>query len=297
VRSREASWQKVRRGGRAYRVRRRETPHYTLAVYELLARATPAPPRPAAVLIHGLEEGWEIWEPLAERLAQRLRVFCLDLPWSGRSRYDWADDTRVRSWIARGLALVPGPVSVVVAHSFGASALLEHFDARGPGSIEAAVLMSPFYRGRQEFSWALFEHYMGNFPRFLEAGIQARRPAVRESSEPDAVLARKVFALIGPRGCLQFLNLFARTPRLELAGLDIPFLLLGGGEDFYSLPADCEALRRALPRAEARLLPGCGHFAMIEQPEVLSSLMVEFLDRSLRSRLRERREDPRCLFA
>lgn len=249
------------------------------------------------MLIHGLEEGWTIWEPLAKRLATRLRVFCLDLPWSGRNRYDWADETRVRSWIARGLALVPGPVSVVVAHSFGASALLEHFDARGAGSVEAAVLMSPFYRGRQEFSWALFDHYMGNFPRFLKAGIQARRPLARRWSEPDALLARKVFDLIGPRGCLQFLNLFARTPRLELAGLDIPFLLLGGGEDFYSLPADVEALRRALPRAEARLLPACGHFAMIEQPEVLSSLMIDFLDRSLRPKLRERREDPRCLFA
>jgi pimeloyl-ACP methyl ester carboxylesterase len=269
--------------------------HYDLAAYEPLLPGTPA--KPVAAFIHGLEEGWQIWEPLARGLSRRLRSFCLDLPWSGRNRYDWAHETRVRWWIDRGLRLLPRPVSIVVAHSFGANAVLEHFDARGVGGVEALVLVSPFYRGRAEFSWPLFDHYMGNFERFVAAGIEVYRSSRRVPAASDAVLARKVLDRIGPVGCLQFLNLFARTPRLDPRRLDLPVLVLGGEEDFYSLPVDCEALVRALPRAELRLLPRCGHFAMIEQPGILCSLIQEFVSRSLGSDLRTRREDQRCLFA
>jgi pimeloyl-ACP methyl ester carboxylesterase len=274
-----------------YRYRQRPDPRYTVGVYQPLEEASP--PRPCAAFVHGLEEGWEIWEPVALRLARALRSFCLDLPWSGRCRYDWAHETGVRRWIARGLGLVPRPVDVVVAHSFGVNALLEHFDARGLGSVKAAVLVSPFYRGRHEFSWPAFHHYMDNFERFLAAGLQVRRSGGRQAAEPDPIVARKVLDRIGPLGCLQFLNIFSRTPRLRLRALSIPVLIVGGEEDFYSLPEDCETLRRALPRAESRLLRRCGHFAMIEQPEALSSLIEQFLARSLGSP--EREDEPAVL--
>jgi pimeloyl-ACP methyl ester carboxylesterase len=280
------------RGRHVYRRRQHPTPDYTLGVYEYLAPGSLR--RPAAAFVHGLEEGWEVWEALAVRLSPRLRTFCLDLPWSGRNRYRWTHSSSARGWIARGLELMPRPLSVAVAHSFGVNALLEHLHVRGPRSLDAAVLVSPFYRGRQELPWPLFYHYMDNFQRFLEAGVQVRRSPRRVASEPDSVLARKVFDRMGPVGCLQFLNIFARTPRLDLGRLKFPVLIVGGEEDFYSLPADCEELRRALPRAETHLLPRCGHFGMIEQPETLSRLIEEFLDRSLGPGPRGRQEDRQC---
>lgn len=295
MRAPRRSSQTLTRGGQAYRRLQRPAPHYTLAVYEHLAPGSLR--RPAAAFVHGLEEGWEVWEALALRLSPRLRTFCLDLPWSGRNRYQWTHTSSARGWITRGLDLVPRPVSIAVAHSFGVNALLEHLHTRGQRSLEAAVLISPFYRGRQELPWPLFYHYMDNFPRFLEAGVQVHRTTRSASSEPDSVLARKVFNRMGPIGCLQFLNIFSRTPRLDLGRLKFPVLIVGGEEDFYSLPADCEALRRAFPRAEMHLLPRCGHFGMIEQPETLSSLIEEFLNRSLGPGVRERQEDRQCAMA
>lgn len=266
------------RGGPVYRSTFLPLASYTMAAHERVAAG--GEPLPAAAFLHGLEEGWEVWESLATELGDEVRAFCLDLPWSGRNRYEWAHDGGVRGYVASALDLVPAP-RVAIAHSFGTNALLEHLDASGPGTLAAVVLVSPFYRGAQDFSWPLFHHYLDNFKRFLEAGLRTRRQARREPPPEDAVVLRKVYERIGPVGCLQFLTIFSRTPRLDLSRCALPVLVVGGREDFYSLPEDCEALGRALPRAEVVLLEDCGHFSMIEQPQRLAALVSDFLGRAL----------------
>jgi pimeloyl-ACP methyl ester carboxylesterase len=62
----------------------------------------------------------------------------------------------------------------------------------------------------------------------------------------------------------------------RLGGLDVPTLILHGDDDFVPL----EVVRRiadAIPGARLVVLPDCGHFAYLEQPERTATEITEFL--------------------
>lgn len=240
-------------------------------------------PRGAVVLIHGMEEPWEVWESLVEPLSAEGRVYMLDLPWSGRQGYDWAlDRVTCAEWLKRGLDAVPEPIVGLVAHSFGAMTALDYLDVAGTGDLRGVVLISPLHlpRGRP-FDWALIDRYSDRFVPFLEAALQARSWPRRMDAEIAAAAASIVREKIGPAGCLEFLYLFAKSPRLRLERMRIPFLVLAGETDFFSTPDVCRALAGDLPRAELRVLPECGHFCMLEQAEQTAALLRDFMRHSL----------------
>lgn len=252
----------------------------------LLAPADPGHsgrPAEAVVLVHGMEEPWEVWEGLVERLSRRSRVFLLDLPWSGRQGYDWTlDRASCTEWLRRGLEAVPGGASLLVAHSFGAMTALDYLDSFGTGALRGAALFSPLHLPRgKAFDWALIDHYSARFVPFLEAALKARSAVRRLDEEIAAAAASIVREKIGPAGCLEFLYLFAKSPRLRLDAMRIPFLVVGGAEDFFATPEVCGALASAMSDAELRVLPGCGHFCMLEQAEQTSTLLDDFVGRCL----------------
>ena len=57
----------------------------------------------------------------------------------------------------------------------------------------------------------------------------------------------------------------------------MPALVVGGGLDTAALPADAEALGRALPAATVHLLPGTRHYPMITAAEAFAELTNSFL--------------------
>src|SRR5580765_2234507 len=98
--------------------------------------------------VHGFEESWRSWRPLAEQfpLAQ---IDSLDLPWRSGNDYGWVHDGSSLTWLARALELgrPHGGADVVVAHSFGAATLLELL-ATGYSGVTAAALIAPIFRPR-----------------------------------------------------------------------------------------------------------------------------------------------------
>jgi proline iminopeptidase len=60
-----------------------------------------------------------------------------------------------------------------------------------------------------------------------------------------------------------------------LRGLSVPTLLLHGERDF--IPVEVAArIAEAVPGAELRVLPGCGHFTFLEAPEVVFGEIARF---------------------
>jgi pimeloyl-ACP methyl ester carboxylesterase len=55
-----------------------------------------------------------------------------------------------------------------------------------------------------------------------------------------------------------------------------PVLLLWGADDRVVPPAYAEAYQKALPQAELRLLPGCGHLGMFEKEAEFVAAVAEF---------------------
>lgn len=63
---------------------------------------------------------------------------------------------------------------------------------------------------------------------------------------------------------------------VELANL--PVQILWGEEDAWQIVDWAHKLHTAIPGSTLHVLPNCGHFAMEDQPEVISSLIIAFLE-------------------
>ncbi|MHB8455173.1 MAG: alpha/beta fold hydrolase [Acidiferrobacterales bacterium] len=273
---------RVSHRGRDYQCLDHDAAEYVLRAYEPLSAASEK--ERAITMIHGMEEGWDVWEHLLWHLDLSTRKFSIDVPWSGNRGHLWGERTSAREWVKTGLELVPVESSVIIAHSFGANAVLEHLSANGTGSLRAVVLISPFYRARyDEFDWSLVDYYIRHFRAFLEAGLKVRPGMDRLAPDVLTAMAERVRDQIGPLGWAQFLTLFCRTPGLAMNHLRIPFFVIGGEDDFACFPADCAALAQALPHGRVSILPGCGHFSMLERPHEVMSLVHAFLEPLLRT--------------
>lgn len=250
-----------------------------------LRRPGRAPGARRILLLHGLAGGAGVWDAYLEQTAGSPdEVWTAELPWRADTVPGWTGRPPGH-WAERAIGLVPGGPDAVFAHSFGANALLAHLAARDPaapaGSAppapRAVVLVSPFYRPDPEgFDWEAISYYLNDFDRILADGLRVRSGG----RIPDAMrrdMALKVRERIGPYGWVSFFDTYLRTPALPTERLTMPCLIVGGEEDFASFPADSRALCAALPRAEAEILPGCGHFAMTERAPEFALRTEEFL--------------------
>ena len=68
-----------------------------------------------------------------------------------------------------------------------------------------------------------------------------------------------------------------RDLREELKKHSIPALIVGGAEDDVVPVKQVQELASSLPNAKLRIIDECGHFVALEQPEVLNSLMKEWV--------------------
>jgi pimeloyl-ACP methyl ester carboxylesterase len=62
-----------------------------------------------------------------------------------------------------------------------------------------------------------------------------------------------------------------------LSGVGCPSLVLCGREDRWSAVPQHEEMARALPRSQLRIVEHCGHMCTLEQPELLSQHLSEWL--------------------
>jgi pimeloyl-ACP methyl ester carboxylesterase len=286
-----SSWRPLSERDPRYRVLDVPARGYPLRIIEPVR---PATQDGAIVMVHGMEESWDVWEQVVPRLETRARVLRLDMPWSGALGYDWTTEREtIAGWLKRALDAVPAPIIGLVGHSFGAMAALEYLDVYGVRDLRAVALVSPLHLGRdQELDWPRIEHLSSHYLRFLGIALAVRQRRERIDAELGAIMAEKVRDKIGPVGCLEFLRLLSRSKRIDLGGLGIPFLVLGGEDDFYSLPADCERLATELPRGRACILPSCGHFSMIEQPDRVAALLEGLFESHATGSINKRTRDP-----
>jgi pimeloyl-ACP methyl ester carboxylesterase len=63
-----------------------------------------------------------------------------------------------------------------------------------------------------------------------------------------------------------------------VAGIRIPTLILCGAEDKMTPPALSEQLQDHIPGAGLALIPGAGHFVMLENPEAFNEVLADFVN-------------------
>jgi pimeloyl-ACP methyl ester carboxylesterase len=67
----------------------------------------------------------------------------------------------------------------------------------------------------------------------------------------------------------------------RLSEINVPCLVVAGSLDRLTLPGASERLAEGLPKAELRMLEGCGHMSMLERHAEFNEMLGEFLDNVL----------------
>ena len=64
----------------------------------------------------------------------------------------------------------------------------------------------------------------------------------------------------------------------DLAGLDVPTLIVHGADDQLIPVSEAEAMEKALPQAKLVVVKGAGHLPNLENPEVFNDAVRKFLE-------------------
>jgi len=232
------------------------------------------------LLLHCSGSSGAQWRALAASLGQQHDVIAPDLigygasaPWPKRGRFRLAEEAAgVRSVIGR----LGEPVHLV-GHSYGGAVAL-HIARTRPELLRSLTLVEPsafhLLRGGDATDRAaLFEisavaaaakaaldagNYAGGFGRFVDywsgpgswAGMSAEK--------------RAAFAPQLAKVVLDFEALLGEPAELEdVAGIELPTLILQGSATKLPSRRVCRRLRRALPRLAFKVVPGAGHMLPI----------------------------------
>ncbi len=289
---------------------RRFAPAWTVLAVCLAAAARPAPAQPAApdtlrpppfgatdrvsarptppprevegrgereiVLIHGLGASAQVWDEMVPVLSRAFRVWAYELPGHGRTpplpklTIQTAADDLGRFLKEQGIAL-----PVIVGHAMGGIIAMRYaFDH--PADVKRLVVIdaAPKQLATQEQkSWTV-DQLLRNYDAFVASSL--------DRVSPDEDLARRVVdqALRTDRASFSSLLMssFSLDMTEELPRQAVPILVIGT-ERFF--PEGQEARRQLdwLGYDKARTvsfkrLDNVGHFAMLEQPTYLSSMIL-----------------------
>jgi pimeloyl-ACP methyl ester carboxylesterase len=250
-----------------------------LAVREL---SVGAPGAPLVVLVHGLEDSWASWWPLAERLAD-WRLVALDLPWRAGGDYRWRHRS-AGDWLRRGLDLVGEPVDAVVAHSFGAGATLELLCARDRRLGRAAALLAPLYRPPQlDLTWRVFDRARRTFEAHLAEGLAMRLGARAKRLEGELLdlMVSRTIDRVGPAGFLAVFDQFAATAHLPLERVELATLVLAGDADPTLLGGAALQLAGGLPGSRVHIQPGYDHFCHVRHANGVAAEIADLVNAAL----------------
>jgi pimeloyl-ACP methyl ester carboxylesterase len=217
----------------------------------------------------------EVWRAVIDQLDPSVEVVNVELPWSGRQGSGWSARP-ASEWVRRAILDVRTP-ACVVAHSFGANAVLEYLDAHGAEAIDRIALVCPFYDAAGAGVTAEERFSLDNFQRLIEEGFRRQVNARQIPPHILTTMAQRVRERVGLEGWREFLRVFGQTSRLRLGNFTRQSLLLAGENDQAAPTSDVGALAQRLTNATFVRLPGCGHFAITEQPQQIADALHRLL--------------------
>jgi len=241
---------------------------------------------PCLLMAHSFLCSGAMWAAQAEALSSSYRVVNVDLRGHGRSSpaveglslSDLATDhVAVLDTLGIERAVWAG---LSIGGMIGLRAALEH-----PGRVSGLVIADS--SGAAEPAMAKMRYWaMGRGSKllgisaFMSPVLKLMFGATTHREQPELVSEWRerikgvdidsIVRLMGP--------LFGREEILSRLGeIKVPSLVLAGEEDRAQPPARSRALAAALPNAELVMIPEAGHLSALEQPEVVTAVIRDFL--------------------
>jgi pimeloyl-ACP methyl ester carboxylesterase len=239
------SWHEARVGGWPVR-------------YQVGGEGTPV------VFVHGLSGSTLWWARNVPAVAERHRVYLVDLPGFGtmrrsRHRFVLAEAT---SWLSGWMEAVGLERAHLVGHSMGGY-VSTRLAASRPEVVDRLALVAPagVPAGR-----SMLGHL---FPLLLAARYAT--PAFLPMLVRDALR-------MGPTTLWRVArDLLAEDVRADLRKIQAPTLLVWGENDPLIPPAVGDLLRREIPDSRLLLLRGAAHVPMYDRPAQFDAALLAFL--------------------
>jgi pimeloyl-ACP methyl ester carboxylesterase len=252
------------------------------------------PALPALVLLHGFGDSYTSWEGWVQQLKTRFHLLSLDFPGHGLTRapagYSLSGDG-LADFVDAFAAQLGLPKFAVAGNSMGGGVAWQ-LALRHPQRINALILVDAAGFPNEKPPAAVplaFKILRYPLERALLRNID-NRPLINEGLRTDvsdkALITR---ALVdrwaefqrapGHRAILMSISmssLMSASPE-ALRGINVPTLILHGGNDVLIEPASAGKFAAAIPGAKVSIYPNVGHLPQIEIPQRSAADVAEFL--------------------
>jgi pimeloyl-ACP methyl ester carboxylesterase/acyl-CoA thioesterase FadM len=249
-------------------------------------------------LLHGIEDSWRSWKPLASAL-RGVRPYSVRLPWCSGADPGWREQGPSAAWVGRALRLLPERPDVLIGHSFGANALLAHLATLPPDELPSSVvLIAPFYRPPGfEPSDTLRARARGAFRKVLAEGMRQKlgERAAAMDGEIVAGMGAKYLERIVPYLFPIFFGEFVESGNLNLSGVSVPTLVIMGMGDHGLSPVRAAALAERMPATTVIARREYGHFCHVQQVDQLAEDVTGWLAPPAKAQERELGEPMKLL--
>jgi 3-oxoadipate enol-lactonase len=239
----------------------------------------------ALLLIHGFPLDSRLWDAQLAGLSSCARVIAPDLRGSGKSDVPpgpysvdqyagdlvgLLDNLSIRRAVVAGLSM-GGYIAFALwrRHPELVRALVLADTRAEPDSPQGRANRDASAARVQEIGVAAFAAEM--LPRILAPG-SAEDPRIRGR-------ALRMMAVQPAEGMVGALGALRDRPdsRALLPGITVPTLVIVGGEDGLTTPADASAMAGAIPGARLVEVPRAGHLSPLENPRAVNAALREFL--------------------
>lgn len=224
------------------------------------------------VLITGQLLTEAVWQPLLEAWPDRAVIVA-----------DNRRDDTIEGFAQRLLDMAP-PRFALVAHAMGGFVAFEVM-RRAPQRVERLALLATLASADGPAQTARRQGYIdlvesGRFADVVEERIPILFPEGRRNDARLLGIARRMAADTGAETFLrQQRAIMARIDsRPRLHEIAVPTLLVWGDGDGITSRAQQDEMLAAIPGARLAVVPGAGHLATIEAPDVVVPLLTGFLD-------------------
>lgn len=240
--------------------------------------------RDTVVLLHAVGLDLTYWDYQVEALADRYHVLAVDLPGHGLSDPPLRESDFGR--LARDIAEIveadsPGSAHIV-GHSFGGM-IAQELALSHPHLVKSLTLIATAATFTDDTRAFMRGHAASVRRNGMDAAVPLTPHWLAPETlrlRPDALdrLEKSIRAMDAAVYASAWDEIASFDTTDRLAALTRPTLVLAGGQDTNTPPADATLLAKAIPHAELKVIDDAAHMIPLDTPDRLNDELLGFLD-------------------
>jgi pimeloyl-ACP methyl ester carboxylesterase len=232
---------------------------------------------PAVVLVHGWANNANYWNEQLEDLKARYTVVTLSLAGhgaSGRNREDWSMANYAAD-VAAVARAIPNQKLVLIGHAMGGIVVIEATRTLGNRVIGIIAVDSLKSIGQPPMSKAQFEELVRPFHADFIGHMHDFVAQYLFTKDADPAFVRKVaddMAHAAPQVAIPTLEALYHYDFAALPEIHVPIIAINS--DLH-MSTDEARIHRSAPTFRSIVVPGAGHFLMMESPRRFNAILLQ----------------------